>query len=266
MEMLQEKIKEFSDEFLMQQYFNHKDDYQPEALELLKKELENRKIDYSSIQSAMKSIQLPETKTYKTEDFIEFDHAFSSIDILLATSILKESEVVFFVDHVSDSLFPVESKATEVFKIKVHHDFIEKSHELLDEHFEKRDGRYLLKITAPRERLKALSFFELRLTEQEDKEFLSVSLSSDERVAITKYGKRLLDEVDTIESEQDRVVFYYDSIEELLELLNEKDTVSIHKSQLLAVLEILQIYCDDPEFPSFLDETIANILGFFIGS
>jgi hypothetical protein len=266
MEMLQEKIKEFSDEFLMQQYFNHKDDYQPEALALLKKELEDRKIDHSSIQAAMKSIVLPETKTYKTEDFIEFDHAFSSIDILLATSVLKESEIVFFVDHIPDTSFPIVSKTAEEFKIKVHHDYIEKSHELLDEHFEKKDGKYLLKITAPRERLKAFSFFELRLTEQEDKPFLSVSLSSDERIAITKYGQRLLDEVDTIESEQDRVVFYYDSIEELIDLLNKKDTISIHKSQLLAILEILQIYCDDPEFPSFLDETIANILGFFIGS
>lgn len=266
MDMLQEKVKEFTDEFLLKQFFNHKDEYQPEALEVLKKELEDRKIDYSNVQSAMKSITLPETKSYKTEDFVEFDHAFSSIDILLATSILKESEVVFFVDHISDSLFPVESKAVETFKIKVHHDYIEKSHELLDEHFEKRDGRYLLKITTPRERLKAFSFYELRLTEQEDKEFLSVSLSSDERVAIAKYGKRLLDEVDTIESEQDRVVFYYDSIEDLIDLLNKKDTISIHKSQLLAILEILQIYCDDSEFPSFLDETIANILGFFIGS
>jgi hypothetical protein len=266
MDMLQEKVKEFTDEFLLKEFFNHKDEYQPEALEVLKKELEDRKIDYSNIQSAMKSITLPETKTYKTEDFIEFDHAFSSIDILLATSILKESEIVFFVDHVSDSLFPVESKAVETFKIKVHRDYIEKSHELLDEHFEKKDGRYLLKITTPRERLKAFSFYELRLTEQEDKEFLSVSLSSDERVAIAKYGQKLLDEVDDIESEQDRVVFYYDSIEDLIDLLNKKDTISIHKSQLLAILEILQIYCDDPEFPSFLDETIANILGFFIGS
>lgn len=266
MEMLQEKVKEFSDEFLLKQYFNHKDEYQPEALELIKRELELRKIDHTSLPAAMKSIKLTETKTYKTEDFIEFDHAFSSIDILLASSILKQGDVEFFIDHISDSSFPVESKAVEQFKIKVHRDYIEKSHELLDEHFEKKDGRYLLKITTPRERLKAFSFYELRLTEQEDKEFLSVSLSSDERVAITKYGKRLLDEVDTIESEHDRVVFYYDSIEELIDLLNKKDTISIHKSQLLAILEVLQIYCDDAEFPSCLDETISNILRFFIGS
>lgn len=266
MEMLQEKVKEFTDEFLLKQFFNHKDEYQPEALELLKQELELRNIDHTSLQGAMKSIQLAETKTYKTEDFIEFDHVFSSIDILLANSILRDSDIAFFVDHVSDSSFPVESKATEVFKIKVHHDFIEKSHELLDEHFEKKDGKYLLKINTPRERLKAFSFFELHLSEEEDRPFLSVSLSSDERDVITKYGKRLLDEVDTIESENGRVIFFYDSIEDLIELLNKKDTISIHKSQLLAILEILQVYCDDAEFPAFLDETISNILGFFIGS
>ncbi|HEX2957112.1 MAG TPA: hypothetical protein VHO70_09775 [Chitinispirillaceae bacterium] len=266
MEMLQEKVKEYSDEFLLKQFFNHKDEYQPDALELIKKELEVRNIDHSSLPAAMKSIKLPEIKTYKAEDFIEFDHTFSSIDILLASSILRDSEVAFFVDHVSDSSLPIESKAAEVFKIKVHHDYIEKSHELLDEHFEKKDGRYLLKINTPRERLKAFSFSDIRLSEQEDKPFLSVSLSSDERVAITKYGRRLLDEVDTIESENDRVIFYYDSIEDLIDLLNKKDTISIHKSQLLAILEILQVYCDDAEYPSFLDETSSNILGFFIGS
>jgi hypothetical protein len=264
MELLQEKIKEFSDDYLLQQYFYHKDEYQAAALELLKKELDERKIDSSSLPAAMKSINQPEIKTYKAEDFVLFDHTFSSIDILLATSILRESTIIFYVDHVSDSSFPVESKAAEVFKIKVHKEFIEKTHELLDEHFEKKDGKYLSKLNSPKDRLKAFSFSDLHLTEQEDKPFVKVSLSSDERTAISKYGKRLLDEVDTIESEQDRVIFFYDSIEDMIGLMKKNDTISIHKSQLLAILEILQIYCDDSEFPSFLDETITNILSFFI--
>lgn len=264
MEMLQEKIKDFSDDYLLKQFFRHGEDYQPEALELLKKEMEERKIDFSSITTAMNSINLKEIKTYKAEDFVEFDHSFSSIDILLAASILRDSEVDFYVDHISDSSFPVESKATEVFGIRVHKDFVEKTHELLDEHFEKKDGKYLLKINSPRDRLKAFSFSDLHLSEDEDRPFVSVTLSPDERVAIEKYGKKLLSEVDTIESEKERVIFYYDSIEDVIGLLKKNSTISIHKSQLLAILEILQVYCDDPEFPSLLDETISNILSFFI--
>ncbi len=264
MEMLQEKIKEFSDEYLLNQYFHHCEEYQPEALGLLKKELEERKIDLTTFSSAMNSINHKETKTYDSSDFLEFDHSFSSIDILLAASILRDNDVVFYIDHVSDSSFTVERKATELFGIKVHADFVKKTHELLDEHFEKKDGRYLLKISSPKERLKAFSFYDLHLSEEEDRPFITVTLSSEEISAIDKYGKRLIDEVDTIESEMDRVVFFYDSIGDVLDLLKKSNTVSIHKSQLLAILEVLQVYCDDPEFPSLLDETISNILSFFI--
>lgn len=264
MEMLQEKIKEFNDEYLLNQYFHHSQDYQPEALSLLKKELQERKIDVTSLSSAMNSIDHKETKTYDSSDFIEFDHSFSSIDILLAASILRENEVVFYIDHVSDTSFPVENKATELFGIRVHTDFVEKTHELLDEHFEKKDGKYLLKISSPKDRLKAFSFYDLHLSEEEDRPFITVTLSSEEIAAIEKYGKKLIDEVDTIESEMERVVFFYDSIGDVIDLLKKNNTVSIHKSQLLAILEVLQVYCDDPEFPSLLDETIANILSFFI--
>ena len=264
MEQLNERIKDFSDEHLLQQYFNHSNEYQSEAVEILRKEIEYRKIDASNFTTAMKSINKTESKSYDPEHFIEFDHVFSSTDILIAVAILRDNKVVFYVDNASDSTIPLENQALKTFTIHVYDDFVDQVHLLLDEHFEKKDGQYLLKISSPKDRLKAFNFHDIHLSEESDCELLDVTFTTEEKNSIINFGNRLIKEVDEIESSGDRVVFYYDSIEELNALLRKNKTVSIRKSQLLAILEILQIYCDDPSFPDALDTTVTNILGFFI--
>ena len=78
-------------------------------------------------------------------------------------------------------------------------------------------------------------------------------------------GRRLLDEADSVEQTQERVLFYYDSIEPLITRLEEHDSGSLSRTDLLTMLEILQVYIDDPAFPASMDEAVSTLLGFFIG-
>ena len=57
----------------------------------------------------------------------------------------------------SDTL-PLESEATVRFAIHVHKSKLKKAEKLIEEHFEKSNGRYILKYKGARERLKAFSF------------------------------------------------------------------------------------------------------------
>jgi hypothetical protein len=103
-------------------------------------------------------------------------------------------------------------------------------------------------------------FHDIHIAEKEVNELIEVGFSPEEIKVITGYGQRLLTEVDTIEEQ--RVVFFYDSVEPLLELL-QKNTDKLTRTDLLTILEILQIYCDDPQFPEFMDEAILTLLSFF---
>jgi hypothetical protein len=82
---------------------------------------------------------------------------------------------------------------------------------------------------------------------------------------ISRYGQRLLTEVEDIEQKQQRVVFFYDSIDPLLDALKKKK-YKLTPTDLLTVLEILQVYCDDPDFPSSMDDAILSLIDFFVES
>jgi hypothetical protein len=60
------------------------------------------------------------------------------------------------------------------------------------------------------------------------------------------------------------VVFYYDSLEGLISRLKSDKTQRLSHMDLLASLEVLQIYCDEPGFPPAADGIIDALLGFFL--
>jgi hypothetical protein len=60
------------------------------------------------------------------------------------------------------------------------------------------------------------------------------------------------------------VLFYYDSIEPLIERLQESGRTTLSRSDLLTTLEILQVYVDDPALPSSMEEAISQLLSFFL--
>ena len=91
-------------------------------------------------------------------------------------------------------------------------------------------------------------------------------LTDEEKKVIVTYGNRLLKEADQIEQDQQRLLFYYDCIEEVLADLVDKEKLLMSRSDLLTILEILQVYCEEPGFPTNMDGMISSLLKFFIGT
>ncbi|MBN2037477.1 MAG: hypothetical protein JW768_12100 [Chitinispirillaceae bacterium] len=268
MSELRSTIRELSDQELATQYLHHKEDYTPEALAIMKEEMDARQLDQSAAADAAGGVQedLPEL-SFKSEDFVRFDHSFSRTDLLLASAMLREHAVPFFVDNpTSTETIPIESELEKRYTLNIPKPFIEKAHELLDEHFVKADNRYLLKYSGARDRLKAFNFHDIHLTESESFEEVQVTLAQEERQTVVSLGRRLLGEAEAVEQAQERVLFYYDSIEPLIARLQAPGTSSLTKNDLLAILEILQVYVDDPALPASMDEAIVQLLDLFIGS
>lgn len=261
MELLKETVKDFCDEELMNQYLNHRDEYTPEAFSIIENEVNLRKIDKDQyVKKPVAQIKKGRL-SLNSEDFVQFEHTFTRSDLLMAVSILKEHELLFFADNPSSVDFiPIETEASKRFSIHVHKEHAGKAHELLDEHFEKMGSEYLCRYSSAKDQLKSFNFHDIHISEKEVTELIDVGFSTEELKVITDYGKRLLSEVETIEEK--RVIFFYDSIEPLFELL-QNDTNKLTRTDLLAILEILQIYCDDPQFPEFMDEAILTLLSFF---
>ena len=265
MQQLKEQLQNYTDSELVQQFLEHHDEYTPEALSLLKEEVERRDLDLEKQRqlleegsSNVKIIQMD------IDDFEQFDHVFSRVDLELAAIMLRDNQIPFYADNPkSGSTFPLEPEAQVQFTIHVHKSAIGKAHELLDEHFEKIDGSYRLKKMSVKEQLKLFSFHELQLSEKEAMEEIEVSFTAQEKTTILEYARKVLEEGDQIEKNQDRVLFYYDSIEEIIIRFSDKEIGALSKTGLLTILEILQVVCDEPCFPQFMDEVISSLLGFF---
>lgn len=265
MDQLEEAVKDFSDEYLLDQFTKHSEEYTPDALKLLGEEIERRKISSASEPEAGSGRKVRTgTLELDSEDFMKLDHYFTHTDVLLAVAMLRDNNLLFFIgNEASGDTIPLQSEASKRFTLHVHKSNLEEAHRLLDEHFDKADGLYQLRCSGARDRLKVFSFSDIRITDVEAKEKIEVVLSEDEKSVIIKYGNRLLSEADQIEEQQERVLFYYDCIEQVIESLESGKVLMMYRSDLLTILEILQVYCGEPDFPSDMDETISSLLGFF---
>jgi hypothetical protein len=256
-------VREFSDEQLRNAFFREKDEYTDEALEIIRVELMKRGLtqepDDAKKEETVSAIRL------KSEDFVRFDYSFSRTDLALATAVLRDNSVAFFVDNpTSSDIIPFENESEKRYSIRIHKTFIDKSHELLDEHFVKADNKYLLKYTGARDRLKSFNFNDIHLSEKDADEELDVAFSTDEINIIIELGNRLLKEAEQVENKQERVLFYYDCIEPLIGRLRDPGRTSLSRNDLLTVLEILQVYADDPCLQPSADEAIFQLLAFFL--
>ncbi len=261
MNLLRETLKDCSDEELINQYFNHREEYTPEAFSIIEEEVNSRNIDEGLLEKKPEVEIKRGQLSLDSDDFILFENTFTRSDLMAAISILKEHEILFYADNpTSVDFLPIESEILKRFSIHVHKEHSEKAHQILDEHFEKVGSDYLSRYCGAKDRLKSFNFHDIRISEIEAKELIDVGFSSEEIEVITSYGQRLLSEVDTIEEQ--RVIFFYDSVEPLVESL-QKNTDKLTRSDLLTVLEVLQIYCDEPQFPEFMDEAIMTLLSFF---
>jgi len=260
-------ISEYTDDRLLSEYHRHKDQYTPDALNVMREEIKSRGLPEQPETAAETSdADASKARHFDNADLLQFDHSFSRTDLLLATAMLQENKIPFYIDNPeSTDTLPIQSETEMRYTIRVHKDFVDQSHALLDEHFVKADNKYMLKYTGARERLKAFNFHDIHLSEIVAAEELEVGFTSEEKKTLITLAKRLLTEAEAVETAQDRVLFYYDSVEPLVERLQEPDRTALSRNDLLTILEILQVYVADPSLPASMDEAIAQLLATFLG-
>ena len=101
MSEIRDKIKEFSDDFLLEQFYLKKNDYTEEALAFMKEEISLRNLEDNIYEK---------TEDEDTEEIVDMDDElapldskFNRTDLVLAQSILTEEKIPFFVSSSTHS-------------------------------------------------------------------------------------------------------------------------------------------------------------------
>lgn len=269
---LQERVKGYQTPFLLEQYVHFRDQYTEEAQQVLAAEIAARNISQEEIDEFAKKSLIGneeasgnvQVRHFRRDEFEKLEGVFTRRDMLLVRSMFSEEEVPFFMDT-SVQFSPVQQQASQEFVgVYVHRDSKDKALALIGAHFACTEGVYGVKCFDVRERLKLFSFDEIQQSEIESAQIADVSFSAEEKDVLVAYGKRLLGEIDDIESRDGRIVFHFDNVEGLVERLSSRQTASLSKADLLTSLEILQIYCDDAGFSSTALGIAEALLSFFL--
>ncbi len=262
---IRERVKEFSDEFLLDQYHNNQHEFTPETIVIMEEEIAARNLAETSDTVDDDANQQEELEEHLKEEFVPIDHGFSQTDLPLATEILAEASIPFYVqDSQSSGAIVIESEVMHTFTLFTPQSLLEKARESLGELFDKSEGRYAVKFSSVKDRLKSFCFHEAPLPWNERQVEIDVQFSATETAGILKLMERLEKEADKLEEESGKVLFYIDNLQECSQHLSENNRTSFSKSDLLTILEALQVYCDDPAFPQVLDTTAEALLDFFI--
>jgi hypothetical protein len=261
MESLKEALENYTDDKLLEVYRTQRDEYTAEAIKVFEEEIAKRGLDPASY---AKSKERTEVATAAAEasvanlsrdEFEPIGPPFTKIDLLTADAILRNSKVPYFIKECED--------APDMFSVFVYRDALETARELIGEHFEVGpEGKYILSQSDIIDRLKSFSLYDIRISDAAAHEKLKVDFSWGEKSALIKLSDTLVSEVDAIEEQLGRVVFFYDTMEELSAKL--KADAALTRTDFLAIIELCQIYCDDPRYDSELNQTASSILSFFL--
>jgi hypothetical protein len=270
MSSLNETIKNFSNQYLVEQYNFHREQYMAEAIKLMEEEIKSRGISKDEIDAIIENSDniAAEPATivhYDKKEFSPLEAAFSTNDSLLVRAMLAEHKMPAYMDT-SSSILPFDGEELDAHTVvfHVHNNSLEQAKALIAEHFDRNGNRFFLKFSDVKTRLKSFNFYEVPRSTLDSKEITEVDFSKAEKDVIITYGTRLISEVEEIEAKQNRVVFHYDSLEDLVARLENDESIELTHTDLLAALEILQIYCDDPGFPPEAIGIIEALLGFFL--
>jgi hypothetical protein len=299
MEMLRETALDFTDDRLLDIYRNQRGDYNPEAFKIFTDELARRGIDPDADVAAKVRAEAANdladaaAQNATREDFAPLPLPFSKTDALIANAILRDSKVPYLIDKYVDPVAAAdasvgalagEKSATlsailfgehtvvniagdmELFAVLVYKSALSTAQKLIDEHFDvcPKGNRYISRHSDITDRIKSFSLYDLQISDAAAQELIDVDLSQQEKAAVVKLAKTLLKEAETIEEEQGRVVFFYDSLEAIADKLNGGAS-SLSRTEFLAIIEMCQIYCDDERYDPALNHIAASILDFFLG-
>jgi hypothetical protein len=261
---LRERFSELSTDYLVEQYTKKREEYTPEALEAIAAELKERDVDQQELQRYREANAESQeaARKFSRNDFVPLEQKFTRTDLLIAHAMLRDEQIPFIVEtsSLTGDMIPLETVSAPNYTVQVHRDSLERARALLEEHFHSQGGQYKSKYSSPRERLKSFQFHEVHLSESQLHESVDLQFTREERAAIVGYLKRLEQEADAIEEQTGRVIFYYDTLQETAELLEKGKDTELEMTDLLTVLEALQIYCEDPEYPEFLDSVAEGLL------
>ncbi|MDR3012838.1 MAG: hypothetical protein LBU70_06475 [Chitinispirillales bacterium] len=284
---LHETISEFSDEKLLEKYAE-RSEYTEEAVKIYEAEIAKRGLDPDAETEteeqaeAATKIGSAMVKTLNRENFESIGRYFSKVDIMTANAILRDSNITYIVEKHKDddNLYDIlvyknhdvpRSRLGELLFPGLHRGDYEVdkamnaltlAQTLIEEHFEAgSDNRHVLRKSDIVDRIKSFSPYDIKLCDKSANEPLDVDFENREKAELIKLAEMLLDETDRIEEETGRIVFFHDSLETLIGKL--KNGGDITRTDFLAILEICQIYCDDPRYNPALNSIAASILDFF---
>lgn len=260
-------IRGYSDDFLLEQYCRKKHQYTPQALELMESEIARRNIPADRLGTATdhgEQVIAVDKQNQTRDEFVPLHSLFTITDLPLLQSMLAAHDIPVMAEpvRIGDET-TAESMGGKAVRVLVHRDLVAATKQIILEHFEESQGLYLIKFSDMRDRLKAFDFSAVPFTEKEHAEIIDVSFSADELAEIVVLARRLLDEAESIEAQQERFLFYYDHIEPLIDKLRKSKNPEPTCADLLTILEVLQTYCSDAAFPHCLDETARSLLNFF---
>ncbi|MBD3422423.1 MAG: hypothetical protein GF398_20100 [Chitinivibrionales bacterium] len=258
---MQHYIRSMPNEDLIAAYNFQKREFTEEALMLMEQEIDERNLDPKEAEELYEKAK--ETRTFEPEEFVQFAYTFSRTDIPLAVMALREKKIPFLVDTAATSdALPLDSEAAREYHILVHQEYCDEAKEELGHLFQHNGDRLTAKDLPPADRLKSVNFYELRLTEAQLEEEVSVKLSHDESRHIIELGKQVLEHADEIEQRIERPLFYYDNIEELIDSLQNDLEAVLSVADLLAILEIVQVSCDREAFDEAILPAAVSVLEF----
>jgi len=267
---LHEAVQHFNNEHLIEQYYLEKNQYTEEALEVLKQEIDRRMLSQEDIDAVLTAHVIPESDdSYMIQHFDKSEYeviegAFTPNDALVVRSMLAELSIPLLMDTSAAKLIPgLGEQSSHPIVLLVHRDYKEQALSLIAEHFDLNDMLYSLKYSDTLSRLKSFNFYEVPQAILSSQEITAVNLSQSEKDVLITFGRRLLDEADTIEIQQERVIFYYDAVEPLIERLEKTEIPQLSHTDLLTALEMLQIYCTAPDFTGEAMNIAEGLLHFF---
>jgi hypothetical protein len=269
---LHELVQGYSTPFLLEQYVHMRDQYTAEAVLLMEEELARRNISAAEIDEYKGKTLIGEdggsgnvqVRHLQRDDFIKLDGVFSRADGFLVRAMFGDENVPYFVDtSIQYSAIPGRENPSQPVSVYIHKDAMDKALALIGAHFDLADGMYHVKYSDVKERLTSFSFSEIQQSDIESSDITDVHFSQEEKDVLIRYGRKLVSEIDDIETRDGRIVFNFDNVEALIEQLSEKKP-GLTKTDLFTALEILQIYCGDAEFGPAAQGIAEALLGFFL--
>jgi hypothetical protein len=272
-EDLKERIQGYSTPFLLEQYVYQRNEYTPEAIAVIEGEIARRNISATDIDEFTKKSIIGdegitgnvEVRHLKRDDFVKVDGAFAKSEGALIRAMFAEDNIPYFLDA-DVAISPLGNQdPRQLVHVYVHKESMDKALSLVGTHFDAdaASGVFSVKYSGTGDRLKSFSFQDIQHAELDTADIVDVNFSHEERDVLLRYARRLPGEIDTIESSQGRIVFFFDNVEELAKRLSDDDS-SLSKTDLFTALEILQIYCDEQDFPQAGLGIAEALLSFFV--